>query len=210
MTNDTSTAEISAILRREIQQEQKKKDRKKRLILLLVFLLFLLMGGLTLYHYLESRDADRIQKEIDAAVGILPGMNDEEIQDRLNRSVAEGRLNISINPTPEYENGTAAGDIRIENIQGNKYSFAVTVTCIGASEDAGAGEYVGEVVMQTGLIDPGSYVQDKRLDVDLPKGQYTCVATFVAYDTVTNTETGEEEHEQVGSAGTQILLTVKE
>ena len=208
------TEEMILRMRREFIQElrQKQKKRKRRKLALLCILLpvLLVAGGRYLGRYLQAQQEEKLQKELDADVGILPGMSEEEIQDRLNRNVAEGRLNISINPTPEYASGTAPGDIRIENIKGNKYSFTVTVTCIGASSDAGAGEHVGEVVLKTGLIDPGSYVREKKLDVALPKGQYTCVATFDAYKNVPDETTGEDDYRQVGSAGTQILITVKE
>lgn len=194
-----------------VQQEKDTEKKRKSgwLIILLLLLLLSAVGGFLASRYWEDREADRIQKEIDADVGILPGMTEDEIKDRLNRIVAEGRLNISINNAPVFTDGRSPGNIRIENIKGNKYSFAVTVTCIGASEDAGAVEYVNEVVMKTGLIDPGSYVEEKKLDVNLPKGKYTCVATFTAYKTDVDAKTGKEEYAEVGSAGTQILITVE-
>ena len=203
--------ELELRIRQEQLRKEKKRKKRKRLLLLLLLLLLLAGGvGFFLGTYLKNQKSDTLQRELNAAVGILPGMSEEEIQDRLNRNVAEGRLNISINPTPVYENGAAEGNIRIENIQGNKYSFAVTITCIGASEDTGAKDYVNHVVMKTGLIDPGTYVEYKKLDESLPKGKYTCVATFNAYRVVTEETTGEESYEPVGAAGTQILLTVNE
>lgn len=195
--------------RQQEEMKRKKKKRKQAVLLLLLLLLLGAVGGI-LYRYLGVQKNDRIQRELNSEVGILPGMSEEEVLDRLNRSVEEGRLNISINPTPEYENGMAEGNIRIENIPGNRYCFTVTVKCIGASEDPGAQDHVDEIVMQTGLIEPGSYVERKKLDVNLPKGQYTCVATFDAYELITDAESGEEDYKAVGAVGTQILITVKE
>lgn len=205
-------SELHQAMQQERALEERKRKKKRRILILLLLLLLLLfgVGGGILYRYLEIQREDRIQKELNAEVGILPGMSEEEIQDRLNRIVAEGFLNTSINPTPEYENGLAEGNIRIENIPGNRYSFTVQVTCIGASADEGAMEHVGETVLQTGLIEPGSYVENKKLDVNLPKGQYTCVATFEAYQLVTDPESGSEDYQEVGASGTQILITVKE
>lgn len=219
MAQDTGhTSRTEEQLRESIRQElelellarQRKKRKKKKILLLLLLLLLLFIGGILFSVYRDRGGTDRLGKELAADLGLLPGMSEEEIKDRLNRNVAEGRVNISINTAPEFKNGRSAGNIRIENIQGNKYSMAVTVTCIGASEDEGAAGHVGETVMTTGLIDPGSYVLEKKLDVDLPKGKYTCVATFDAYKTVTDEKTGEEDYEQVGSVGTQILITVRE
>ena len=194
-------------LRGEIEREIRRKQRKKRWLWLLLLLL-LLMAGYFLWRYMGDQKSDRIQKELNAEMGILPGMSDEEIQDRLNRQVAEGMLNMDINPTPQFADGTSEGNIRIQNIQGNKYSFSVSVTCIGASEDPGAQDYVDSVVMKTGMIDPGSFVEYKKLDENLPKGQYTCVATFHAYRRETDEETGTENYEPVGAGGVQILITV--
>ncbi len=82
-------------------------------------------------------------------------MSDEEIQDRLNRKVAESRLNISMDPTPVFADGKAEGDVRIENIQGNQYGFTVTITVIGTDDSPGAGDYVDQEILKTGLIPAG-------------------------------------------------------
>ena len=39
----------------------------------------------------QEEEVSGIQRELDAELGILPGMSDEEIQDRLNRKVAGSR-----------------------------------------------------------------------------------------------------------------------
>ena len=183
----------------EEQQPKEKKKKKKWLLLLLLLLLLGITAGFV-YHFATIKHEERLQKELDAELGFLPGMTEDEIQNRLNQIVAEGRLNVSINPTPTYENGKAKGNIQIENVQGNRYSFTVSIEVIGSSEDAGAKDYVGKEIMKTGLIDPGCYVQKKQLSKNLPKGEYVCVATFTAYD---------KEQNEVGSVGTQIMITVQ-
>ena len=193
---------LRAELKQELRNEMRRKKKRRTLLGLVILLLLLLIGSCGahfLYKDYQEKEAKRIQEELDAEIGILPGMSEDEIRDRLNRKVAEGRLNISINPMPEFADGESEGNIRIENIQGNQYAFVVTIQCIGASEDPGAQDYVGATVMTTGLINPGSYVEDKKLDIDLPMGKYTCVATFTAYDS---------EQNEAGSVGTQILITV--
>lgn len=184
----------------EEQQPEKKKKKKKKWLLLLLLLLLLAIGLGYGYRILKNQHAEHLQKELDAKLGFLPNMTEEEIQNRLNQIVAEGRLNVSINPTPIYKNGKAKGNIQIENVQGNRYSFIVSIEVIGASDDDGAKDHVGEEIMKTGLIDPGSYVQKKKLSKNLPKGEYVCVATFTAYD---------KKENEVGSVGTQIMLTVQ-
>lgn len=194
----SNIAEQENVKENEIE-EQKKKKKKKWLLLLFLLLLLGIAGGY-LYRTLSIKHEARLQREREAELGFLPGMTEEEIQNRLNQIVAEGRLNVSINPTPTYENGKAKGNIQIENVQGNRYSFTVSIEVIGTSEDAGAKDYVGKEIMKTGLIDPGSYVQKKQLSKNLPKGEYVCVATFTAYD---------KQENEVGSVGTQIMITVQ-
>ena len=118
-------------------------------------------------------------------------LTDEEIEDRLNRKVAESMMNVSFNPTPEFEDGKSAGNLRIENIPGNNYAFTVTIVRADT----------GEQILKTGLIDPGYYVQDIKLDKELPKGEYPCVATFTGYDPQTLQE--------IGETGSQLVITIK-
>lgn len=195
---------------RELEQKEKElKAREKKLrrrVLLLILLLLLLIGGCSLYVK-DKKEDDGMEREVAAELGIMPGMDPSEIQDRLNRRVAESRLNVSINTEPVFQNGKAPGDIRIENIPGNNYSFKVTITVTDASENEGAADHIGEVIMETGLIDPNTYVYEKPLDVNLPRGAYTCTATFTAYKEVEQ-EDGTKSMEEQGETGIQIIVTV--
>lgn len=179
----------------------KSKIRKKGVILIIAVILMVL-SVVVVWNYSGSSEKEEIQRELDAQLGILPGMSEEEIQDRLNRKVAESRLNISMNSTPVFANGRAEGNVRIENIEGNNYAFAVEVEVIGTNEEEGAKKYIGTKVLSTGVIDPGMYLEKKRLDEELPKGTYVCVATFTAYE--------EESLLKIGEAGMQIVITVEE
>lgn len=199
-TEEKTESAVSATETPTEEQKPEEKKKKKRWLLLLLLLLLLGIVAGFVYHIVTTKHQERLQKELDAELGFLPGMSEQDIQDRLNQIVEEGRLNVSINPTPTYENGKAKGNIQIENVQGNRYSFTVAVEVVGTSDDAGAKDYVGKEIMKTGLIDPGSYVQKKQLSVDLPKGEYVCIATFTAYD---------KKENEVGSVGTQIMITVQ-
>lgn len=177
----------------EEQLERASKKKKRRWPLLLLLLLLLLGGiAVTVWFFLpRETEGDRLERELAAELGLLPGMSEAEIQDRLNRVVADSMMNISINPTPVFASGTAAGNLRIENIPGNSCSFAVTLR----RSDT------GQTILQTGVIDPGYYVERIALDTPLPAGEYPCLALFTAYKTDTL--------EEIGQAGTTILLTVR-
>lgn len=96
-----------------------EKKMGKPLFYALIILILMAVVAWSAYRAGQEKQEEEvsgIQRELDAELGILPGMSDEEIQDRLNRKVAESRLNISMNPTPVFADGKAEGDVRIENI----------------------------------------------------------------------------------------------
>ena len=98
-----------------INGKAQTKSKKRRRIILLFALLLLLAAGIILW-WTVFRTPHEIYKDRNAEIGILPGMTEEQIQDRLNATVAEGMMNVSMNPNPVFENGSAQGDLRIENI----------------------------------------------------------------------------------------------
>lgn len=182
-------------------RKQKGKKKRKAAVLVVLLILLILVTGAGIRKYIRVEKQEGIQRELDAELGILPGMKEEEIQDRLNRKVAESRLNVSMNPTPVFADGSAEGNVRIENIEGNNYAFAVKIEVIGTNEEEEAKKYIGKTILTTGVIDPGMYLEKKKLDEKLPKGTYVCVASFTAYDVESLTE--------IGVAGMQIVITVE-
>lgn len=172
-------------------EERPPKRRRIWPKVVLVIAIIVLIILLLLRACAPKQEENTLERELAAEMGLLPGMTEEEIQDRLNRTVAESMMNVSINPTPVFPSGTQAGNVRIENIPGNSCSFTVTVV----RSDT------GETILTTGIIDPGYYVEYVELDTPLPKGEYSCVAVFTGYDTQTL--------EQLGQAGTTLLLTVE-
>lgn len=171
--------------------EQPPQQRRTWLKAIWGIAILVLLIALLLNTCGTKQQGNTLERELAAEMGLLPGMTEEEIQDRLNRTVAESMMNVSINPTPVFPSGTQAGNIRIENIPGNSCSFTVSVV----RSDT------GETILSTGIIDPGYYVEYVELDTPLPKGEYSCVAVFTGYDTQTL--------EQLGQAGTTLLLTVE-
>ena len=192
-------------------ENQKKKGKKKWILIILLLLIILGFGGCYAYRYFTVQaPLDAMQKELDAEIGLMPGMTDDEIQDRLNRHVAEGRFNVSMNGTPVFKNGTSKGNVNIENIPGNRYALTVTISVMNVDKDSfpEAAAFVGQEVLKTGLMEPGTYLSDKKLDVDLPAGVYDCVAKFTAYTSEANANGGEQT--EVGASQMQIILTVQE
>lgn len=193
----------------DLNSTEKDKRKKHKLLLLIILLLLLSMGGCFGYRYLHRDDSKSgIQREVEANLGLLPGMSDEEIQQRLNQQLEEGFFNVSMNGQPVFKNGKAKGNVNIENVPANRYSFTVSVqvTSVDAEKYPEAAKYVGQTILTTGMMDPGSYLTEKKLDVDLPQGEYVCVATFTAYKT--QDDEGNDVQEEFGATAVQIVLNV--
>lgn len=182
----------------KIEKKKKagKKDKKGKLQLLLLLLFFLIIVVLVyfLLHKPEepTPESDEVFADRDAELGILPGMTEEEIQDRLNQVVADGMMNISINPTPVFKNGNAKGNLRIENIKANHYSYVVIITL----DDS------GEEVYRSGLLSPGYYIEEAKLSKSLKKGSYQATARFKAYQK-------ENTKQPIGAAAAKLLITIE-
>ena len=127
-----------------------------------------------------------------ALEGQLPYKSSEDIEKALNTLVDEGMFNIAINQHPVFADGTSEGTIGIENVPGNRYLMQVSVT----RDDT------GDVIYESGLIDPGYYIEKAALLTDLDAGDYKCTAIFTAYD--------RETEKEVGTAGANITVSVLE
>ena len=92
-------------------------------------------------------------------------------QAELDAIVQEGMLTFSINATPVMSDGKGNANLMIENPTGNGNRFTVTIR----REDT------GEEIYKSGYLDPEQYIEDAPLDVELPAGEYPCLAYFAAY-----------------------------
>lgn len=158
------------------------------MILIIIILIILLLrscpGGEK--HIITDYDRDP-----NASIGQLEGKTPEEIQAELNRIVEEGMFNISINATPVFPDGSAAGSLKIENIPANHYNMKVKITL----------DETGQTIYQSGIIEPNHHIENAPLDVALPKGTHAATATFTAYDPDT--------HAVMGHAAVKISILVE-
>ena len=128
--------------------------------------------------------------------GAIQGGWDEADTDKiiasLNEKVEEGMINISMNTSPNFKDGTSAGNLMIVNESINRYPQVVEIT----RSDT------GEMIYKSGAIPVGSKIESDTLDVDLEAGTYECTAMFHNVDP----ETGAS----LGCAGAVIHITVQE
>lgn len=172
------------------QAEQPKKKKKKVLIVILVIILAAagIFGG----YMIWKNSQDKLHKDLGALAGQLPYKSAEDIEKALNTMVDEGMFNIAINQNPVYANGEDEGTIGIENVPGNRYLMQVNIT----RDDT------GENIYESGVIDPGYYIEKAKLKTPLPAGEYKCTAVFTAFD--------KETEKEMGTAGANITISVLE
>lgn len=116
----------------------------------------------------------------------------EKIVESLSEKVDAGMINISMNTSPVFADGEAAGNLMIVNEGINRYPQIVEIT----RNDT------GEVVYKSGAIPVGSKIEEAKLTVDLPAGAYECTAMFTSIDPDTGAS--------LGCAGAVIHITILE
>jgi len=111
------------------------------------------------------------QLEPDGNIQIGTLSNPEGRQAELDAIVQEGMLTFAINATPSMKNGASEANLMIENPPSNGSRFTVTIT----RDDT------GEEIYKSGYLDPEQYIENTRLDVELPAGEYSCTAWLDVY-----------------------------
>lgn len=166
------------------------------LILIIIIILLLLLRGcgsaINPTEDGDNRPSNSIEYDEGATEGGLEHASKEEIQAALDEKVSQSEINISMNPTPVFADGSSEGNLLIVNSEVNNYPQRITII----RNDT------GEQIYQTKAIPVGSKIETDKLDVDLPAGTYECVAYFENLDP----ETGGP----LGKAGANITITIKE
>lgn len=170
-------------------KHKQETTEKKRKPLLLLLLLLLCVGGLLAWKLSQPAYSDRL--EPNAVVGTMPGKTREQIEAELNQKVSESEVAFSINANPIFETGAAKGNILFENPKSNKKLTRVEIT----RDDT------GELIYKSGLLEPGSYVPEASLLMELEAGSYACTATIYAYKIA--------DESFIGKVAAGIQLTVK-
>ena len=177
------------------------KKKNTRNIWLVIFLCAVLLIGALLLAVLVFGESEKPADVIDdtsaglvfdeaAVEGGWEQLSQEEIEAKLNEQLEEGMINISMNTSPYFEDGTSKGNLMIVNETINRYPQKVEI--IRNDTD--------EVIYTSGAIAVGSKIEAAALDVDLDAGTYECTALFHNLDNSGNI---------IGSAGAIITITIK-
>lgn len=178
---------------KENSSQTEKKDKKGKLQLLIILLLLAVMAlGAGMYYQLTREEPmDRLARDSLALGGMLPGKTPEEISDLLSQKVEEGMVNIGIAVEPVFEENGKKGRLGIENIAANHYSFRVTLT-LDATE---------ETLYESGLIDPGYYIEFVTLNKKLQAGDHPATASIVTYSL-------DETEDEIAETRVKLVLHV--
>lgn len=190
-----------------VQEEEKIKRKRNICILCMLAALILLSvlcfrGGSTGTNPIEDvTNKFNVGIDQNATEGGLETKTKEEIQAELNKKVAESMINISMNTSPEFEDGKSEGSLNIVNSTVNNYPQVVEIFLQEeVTDNEGNKKYVdGEKIYQSGLIPVGSKVTHAKLNKELSKGTYQCIAYFNAVT---------DEGEYIGKAAARIKINV--
>ncbi len=180
-----------------------RKDTKNsnKAIAIVIGILLVIAILLAAFRGCES-DKPVIDNPVETGPGIVyddsavEGGWDEADTDKiiasLNEKVEEGMINISMNTSPNFREGTAEGNLMIVNEGINRYPQVVEIS----RNDT------GEMIYKSGAIPVGSKIEHAKLSIDLPAGTYECTAMFYNVDPNTGS--------YLGCAGAIISITVLE
>ena len=139
-----------------------------------------------------ANDPGGIEFDPSATEGGWDEADTDEIIAGLNEKVEEGMINISMNTSPVFADGTSEGSLMIVNEEVNNYPQVVEIS----RDDT------GELIYKSGAIPVGSKIESAKLSVDLDPGTYKCTALFYNVDP----DTGD----YLGCAGAVVPVTVLE
>ena len=139
-----------------------------------------------------ANDPGGIEFDPSATEGGWDEADTDEIIAGLNEKVEAGMINISMNTSPVFADGTSEGSLMIVNEAVNNYPQVVEIS----RDDT------GELIYKSGAIPVGSKIESAKLSVDLDPGTYKCTALFYNVDP----DTGD----YLGCAGAVVTVTVLE
>jgi hypothetical protein len=189
------------------EEEKKVEETKQKkpnvfiaiavLLLIVVIILVVLLFSKRDTTTTDTQESTSVEEttgiawDSNAEEGDLEHMSQEEIQAALDKKVEESMIEISMNTSPVFADGTSKGNLGIVNSENNNYPQVVYIVL----------QDTGEEIYRSGAIAVGSKIEEAALDVDLDAGTYPCVAYF----NMVNMDTGEF----IGTAAAEIEITVQ-
>lgn len=168
-------------------EEKKKKGKKKYLLLLLLLLLIPTIWFLKGFIGGDLPVIPGINWDQNQGVGDLTGKSKAEIEESLN-DAAQG-FRVRMNSNPIFKTGTSKGTLRIVNSASNLHPQLIEIY---TKDD--------NTLLYSGAVAVGNNIDQSELLVNLPKGEYDCLA----YISPINPETGEK----IATGEAHITITI--
>ena len=143
------------------------------------------------WYLFHKKEETGLVFDDNASVGVLPGIDIDERRKQLQEELDDSLIAFSINTSPVFLNGTAKGNLLIENPGNNAKLLRVSIIADDTQEE----------LYSSGYLKPGTYIENAKLDKVLEKGSYPATAYFSAYDEATA--------KYIGQTGAQITVTVQ-
>ncbi len=164
---------------------------KKRIFIIAGIVLLIALTVLICYLLFTKKEENNLLYDDNATVGIMPGVDIDARRQELQNMLDKSMIAFSINTSPVFLNGTAKGNLLIENPGNNAKLLQVSIRINETDEEIYASKY----------LKPGTYIESAKLDKVLEKGSYNATAYFSAFD--------EETTEFIGQVGAQLTITVQ-
>lgn len=188
--------------RKQYKKERRKVTRRNVLIIGLVVVIILLL----LYRCTSGADRDWVIPN-PPTHSLDPNAKDPTVVDKqaeidkLNELMKKGEMTASINTSPVFYDGTSEGNLFIINKKENNYPQVVRIykATKGINEDGSTNWELGDKIYESGLIPVGKSIEYAKLNVDLPKGEYTAIASVF----------GVTEETELGPVNIPLKISVK-
>ena len=165
--------------------------RKKTGLDLAGMCLMMAVTAVICWYLFHKKEETGLVFDDNASVGVLPGIDIDERRKQLQEELDDSLIAFSINTSPVFLNGTAKGNLLIENPGNNAKLLRVSIIADDTQEE----------LYSSGYLKPGTYIENAKLDKVLEKGSYPATAYFSAYDEATA--------KYIGQTGAQITVTVQ-
>lgn len=158
-----------------MKTEDTKQQKKRRMGLIICLLLLLIGGGIT-YKVMHPSDKGTL-----VGGSYLPDnkdakkMSKAELDKAAQKAVDESEFTLSLLPEANFPDGKSKGNIYIKNEATNAYPIAVEVV----------DNESGDVIYESGAIEPGYEITEGTLSKNLPKGKHQATAKVSIYDAKT-------------------------
>lgn len=101
-----------------------------------------------------------------------PGMTPEEVQAAMQAEADKARVRLKINARPVFERGDKAGSLLMVNSAENNYNMRYVIRLNDTDE----------VIYDSGLMEPNTYIDNDKLSKVLPQGEYEATADILTYE----------------------------